>query len=56
MRLQTSVMVSAEIRARIDAIAVRENRSRSWVAERALEAFATAQEASVETRQPQEAA
>jgi predicted transcriptional regulator len=43
MRLQTSVMVSAELRARVDEIAAREDRSRSWVAERALEAFVEAQ-------------
>ena len=45
MRLHTSIMVSPEIRAKLDAIAAREGRSRSWVAERAFEAFAAAQEA-----------
>ena len=45
MRLHTSVMIAPEIRAKLDAIAAREGRSRSWVAERALEAFTAAQEA-----------
>ena len=44
MRLHTTVMIAPELRAKLDAIAAREGRSRSWCAERALEAWAEAQE------------
>jgi predicted transcriptional regulator len=43
VRLHTSIMLPRELRARVDEIAAREDRSRSWVAERALEAFVEAQ-------------